>query len=122
MSNPIKIFLAGLAIAFLVLIGQLANTYRLESILKELQAQCIEEGKNDKTEWADFELVCDAGSLGVNSTGIQKKVVEANSKVKQSRVLPYNIVAIILAIFTAPLAWYFILARIRELRDVLAGK
>lgn len=122
MGKPIIIFLCGLGIAVFVAVGGLANTYRLDSKVQKLEAMCLEEEKNDKSEWAEFELVCDAKSLGMNSVGIQLKVAEAYREARHSREWP-NIVALgILAISILPLAWYFFLARIRELRDAIAEK
>lgn len=114
--------MVGVVIAVLVVLGGLANTYRLESKVKTLESMCVEEGKNDKSEWGKFELVCDAESLGMDSVGIQLKVAEAYREARQSREWPYIVAIAILAISIIPLAWYFLLARIRELRDAIAGK
>jgi hypothetical protein len=122
MNKSLKFFLVGLVIAVLVVLGGLANSYRLESTVKTLESICVEEGKNDISEWGKFNLVCDAESLGMDSVGIQLKVAEAHRKAKQSLEWPYIVAIGILAISIMPLAWYFLLARIRELRDAIAGK
>jgi hypothetical protein len=49
MNKSTKIFLGGVVIAVLVVLGGLANTYRLDSKVKELESMCVKEGKNDKS-------------------------------------------------------------------------
>ena len=81
-----------------------------------------EEGKRDKSELGEFELVCDAESLNMKSVGIQLEIAEAHRELRRSKEWPYILALGILAVSVMPLAWYFLLARIRELHDAITGE
>ena len=50
------------------------------------------------------------------------QVAEAYLEVKKSREWPYIVALGVLAVSIIPLAWYFLLGRIRELSNAIKGK
>ncbi len=125
MKSSAKILLIGTAVAIIVAVAGLANTSRLESKVRDLEALCVEEGK--KSEIAHLAtMVCDAESLSAdrfdNLKSIQLEVSNAHNDTKQSKEWPYILSLAILAISALPVAWYFLLGRIRELSNAVKGK
>lgn len=120
MNKSIKILIGGLSVAAIVIVVGLVNTYRLDSKVQQLELTCIEEGKVDKS--SEWELVCEAKQLSLDSVGIQLEIAEAQLDAKKSREWPYIFALGILAISVVPFAWYFLLARVRELHDAITGK
>ncbi len=129
LEKPTIILLGGVLAAALAFgIGK-ANTYRLETNLRNLQTECTEEGKKE-TLAKSFGgvLICDPMDLYLSESsknlhvGIQAKVVAAQKDVLRSEdwVLPVAIA--LLAISALPWFWYFLLRRIRELRDAILRK
>jgi hypothetical protein len=128
MDKPAKILLGGTICAAIIAAVGFANTHRLESKLRNLEAECVEEGKGDKLESGRFKLVCDAESLvdlernSESSVGIQARVAAAKRQVLASESWPYILAAGVLVFSGLPWTWYFLLRRIRELRDAIIGK
>jgi hypothetical protein len=131
MDNPTKILIGG-AICAAIIAGMGAlNTARLKANLKRLETQCIEEeGKQERQHTGiDFKTVCDGADLSdlalqieLNKTGLQAQIAAAYDDAGNSSAMP-NLLAIgILIIFAIPWTWYFLLRRIRELREAIVGK
>lgn len=125
-----KILLGGMLIALLILLLDVANTYRLELELDRLQEHCVEERESIDRSKSRFpgKLICDPRDLRSlaskdnPSVGIQAKVVAAYENFLDSkrRFLPLAIAVFIIGV--VPWCWYFLLRRIRELRDAILGK
>jgi hypothetical protein len=129
MDRPTKILIGGALCAVLVVVGGYGNTYRLESKLRDLEAACIEEGKRETlAKTFGGVLVCDAKSLvrpdreSDPSKGIQSQIVSAQRDVSSSEGWYFGVAAAILILAGIPWSWYFLLRRIRELRDAISGK
>lgn len=143
MEKPTKILVSGMICATLVFCALYANTYRLESKLHQLESVCIEEGKRRLKEgkqpdgeltipsWAmdwshESVLICDPNVLGhmeSPSVGIQAQISQTQHDVWKSLNYDYNYIApYILLISAIPWLWYFLLRRVRELRDAITGK
>lgn len=117
--------LAGIGCATIISVASYANIQRLESKLGRLEAQCVEEGEKDTSEWAEFKLVCEAGELmssGITSVGIQVQIVKTQEEIWSSSEWLFFLAALVLLLSAIPWAWYFLLRRIRELRDAITGK
>lgn len=126
MDRPSKIFLGGIiCAAFIAAIG-FVNTYRLEYKLKQLEADCIKQGVHKESK-LDFQMICDAKDLSWRSdtnalVGIQASIVATQREVWKYGGWPYLIAAAVLVVSGIPWGWYFLLHRIRELRDAIVGK
>lgn len=126
MGKPLKIFIFGMFFSGFIVIAGIANVYRLDSKVLKLQELCVE--KDSTSEYAEFAvMVCDADSLSASSNlvGIQFEISEAHREARQFRSWLYIIYIFsfgVVVISVLPLGWYFFLARIRELRDAIAGK
>ena len=129
-SKASKIFFAGIVIASFVSAFGFLNTNLHESKVHKLESECAEEWKQDKSKLASEvalyggTLVCDAQSLssGDGNVGIQAKIVQAQNEVLSSKEWPYFAALLVLIFSAVPWAWYFLLRRIREVRDAVAGK
>lgn len=120
MDKPIKILLSGIACAGIIASGQVFYNRWLENQLKQIEAECIIE-RGERT-W-----VCDAEELetvDVKGQGVQTKLVSAYRAVQQEKLFPrfFLIAAFIMVLSALPWLWYFLLRRIRELRDAILGK
>lgn len=129
LEKPTIILVGGALAAALVFgIGK-ANTYRLEANLRNLQTECIEEGKKE-TLAKSFGgiLICDPMDLYLSESsknphvGIQAKVVAAQKDVFGSEKWFLPVAIVLLVMSALPWFWYFLLRRIRELRDAILGK
>ncbi len=125
MDKPIKIFFCGIACTVLIAAAGFANTYRLESKLHQLELECVEQGKRDNKFGNLATLLCDAESL-VNSSGtskgVQAQIVQAQHDVWSSKEWPYVLAFLVFLLSAVPWVWYFLLRRIRELKDAIVGK
>lgn len=127
MDRSSKIFLGGIICATVIVAIGFANTYRLESKLKKIEVECVTEGKQNKPT-INFKMICDVEDLiGLDRSseplvGIQADIVAAQRKVWKSKEGPYLAAAVVLVLAGIPWVWYFLLRRIRELRDAIAGK
>jgi hypothetical protein len=108
------------------------NVRRLDRRLSQLQATCREEGKREreKPEFKDidFELTCDPielASLKEDSVGVQGEIVTARRQLtswEDRREWLGPVALAMMLIGALPMAWYFLLRRIRELSDAITGK
>jgi hypothetical protein len=122
MKKPTKILLGGALCAALIAAVGALNTARLKNNLRALEAQC----ERERTELRP-KLVCDAGDLSdLVSTGplvgIQAQIAEAHDDVRNSSAMPGLLAIGILIISAIPWTWYFLLRRIRELREAIVVK
>ena len=66
MDKPTKLFLGGVICAAIIAAVGFANTHRLETKVRNLEAECVEEGKReDKVEPREkgWKAACDAEDL-----------------------------------------------------------
>jgi len=132
MQKPTKIFLYGSICAAIIGAAGFANTHRLDSKLRELVSVCKEyKTKNDPLLPKGFEITleCDPGELSQSEfqnprqlEDIQRRVI-ATYKLMTVSTQVFVIGAVgTFGISVLPWAWYFLLNRIRELRDAITGK
>ena len=122
-----KLLVGGVALAVLVFALGKGNSYRIAMNLRDLQAACVEEGKRD-TLPSGVVLICEPADLvGMERTGkplkgIQAQVAALQRDLSNSESWPVPAAIAILFPFVVPWVWYFLLRRIRELRDAIAGR
>jgi cell division protein FtsL len=130
MSKSIKIFFIGALCTTLIAAVGFLNTYNLESKLHSLESKCTNEkvekaGKQGELDLSRYgTLVCDAAELSdlEELKGIQAQIVQTHNDVRSSKKWPYSIAVLVILFSSIPWAWYFLLRRVRELRDVIVGK
>lgn len=130
MDKPTKYFVVGIAIAVLICIaGYLATIYeksQITSLVEKCNAEATQAPKGPWLEYQKAPLVCDPAKLselGMNDVvGVQREIglAQRNAGKVFNNALMAAIVVLIL--FAAPYAWYFLLRRIRELRNAIAGR
>ena len=119
--TPVRILVIGWS--FAALIGGAAVVSRAyweregRSALEECRA-----GDDDKSEWGQFALVCD--SYVLQSTpgalvGVQKRIVQADLAAHSWQVDAMVAASFLALLCSVPFAWYFLLARIKELADAI---
>lgn len=127
METPIKILVIGATVSGLIALSGFSYERHLDSKVSALEAKCIEEGKSEKTLAAGFSgiLLCNAAELhrldNGESKGIQAEIVAAQREVIYSNDWYYGLAAGLLLLSATPYAWYFLLRRIRELRNAIVG-
>lgn len=122
MDKHTKLAVAGVAIAALIAGAGAAYTHRLESRLVTLQTECQRLSPEERK--LSFRAICDVWSLrGTGELqGTQAEIVAAHDSIAAIGDWPYIVALAVLVALALPWAWYFVLRRIRELRDAIAGK
>ncbi len=123
MDRQTKYLLVGATLAVCILLGgYVASIYensQLSSLVEKCRAQAA-QAPNGKG------LVCEPNVLfklvGENDIGIQKQIVESLSTSERTFDNAKYIALIVFILFCLPYGWYFLLRRIRELRDAVAGR
>ena len=127
MHKPTKILIIGMISAFIVFSASKVNTHLLESKVKKLEAQCIDEDIARKTrkKGGRWIMICDAKSLFTSENslkGIQASIRSAQKEVNNSKRKTPFLSIIILGLSVLPWLWYFLLKRVRELSKAVIGK
>jgi predicted PurR-regulated permease PerM len=130
MDKPTKYLATGIVVAVLIcIVGYLASIYETSQVTSLVEKCKAEVSQAPKGPWLDYQkapLVCDPttlAELGVNDVvGIQKEIVTANQNASRVFGNALTIAAIVFILFATPYGWYFLLRRIRELRDAIAGR
>jgi hypothetical protein len=129
MDKSIKILLSGIVCAGIIASGQIFYNRSLENKLNQLKAECIAEdiAEKEKTPGSRFQLICDPEELEgveVKGEGVQAKLVSTYRDLhrEESSSRFFLVAAAIMGVSALPWLWYFLLRRIRELRDVIVGK
>jgi hypothetical protein len=131
MDTHLKILLGGVLVGALTAGGGYQLSESSKARVADLAAECKEAHKREvKTKaepWKGDPLVCSPTELRMSSrsspnVGIQAAIV-SSQKESEDR-LKYGLVIASLVVLVAgiPYAWYFLLRRIRELRDAIVGK
>ena len=130
MNQPIKILIMGVLIAALIATAGFLNSYYLESKLHTLESECAhgkskEKDNHNELDFSSYgKLVCDSEELrGIGKLkGIQAQILQNQNDIWLSKKWYYSITLLVLIVSAAPLFWYFLLQRIREIRNVIVGK
>jgi hypothetical protein len=135
MDRQTKSLLVGTGLALLILIaGYMTSIYdnsQLSSKVekcKTMNVQAAQAPKNPKLPpWAvAIPMVCEPDSLAKlrvdDAAGIQKQIVEALASSGKTFNYAKIIAPLTFLLFCLPYAWYFLLRRIREFRDAIAGQ
>lgn len=132
MDKTIRILIVGIAAAALVAgVGYVASL-RAKSHVSDYVAQCQAENartppSKSKDGWEDAPLICDPEILlerpgNSPSVGIQAQIVDTQRQgerwLEQATVIAIGV----LILSAIPYTWYFLLWRVRELRDAIIGK
>lgn len=124
MKTETKSLAIGALVAAAIAGGGWLNTARLESKLGRLIVQCQEEGRKSGAPIFGYELDCEPDSLLLLSgknVGIQAEVASAQRKVRDSKGWPFILAVAVFGVLAVPWLWYFLLRRLREIRDALVG-
>ena len=150
MQKPTKFFLAGILAALIVSCAGYIWAGHLETRLDVLRTHCTNDLKTkyDKekqeneirkpstpqrplTGWESSFVpdspasspVCDSWALRAlgNLEGVQKEFVDAQDLVYRINMYPFW-AGVILFFSAIPWAWYFLLRRLKELREAILGK
>jgi hypothetical protein len=129
MDKPTKILLGGIVCAGMIASGQMFYNRSLENKVNQLKAECIAEdmAEREKTP-GKGQTVCDAeeleGVVEVKGQGVQAKLVYAYRDLQREKSSSrfFLFAAVVVGVSALPWLWYFLLRRIRELRDVIVGK
>ena len=136
MDRQTKYLSVGVTLAVLLLLGGYATSIYENSQLSSLVEKCkiddlksrglLTDEEKAKAPWLDAPLVCDPDALSKSRTGdevgIQKQIIEFQSTSGHMFNDAKVIALFIFLLFSSPYAWYFLLRRIREVRDAVTGK
>ena len=128
---PTKIVALGVVLAALVIGGGKLNSHRIELKLRDLQADCHAEARQEdamspKSTGGHWETICDPEELEdlslKETVGIQAQQLTALRELQASESWPIPTAIGVLFFSALPWVWYFLLRRIRELHDAITGK
>ena len=133
LEGPTKLLLFGVVVSIAVLMTGYAVNQYYSNLVNDLITECKDENKKprptDAPDWAKAPLVCDLHKLDPTTTGsddslvgVQAKIVETHRHADTWLSRAYMFSAVLMGIFAIPYSWYFLLRRIRELRDAVLGK
>lgn len=131
MDKPTKALIGGVICAVLVITGGIANNYWIESKVRSLEAECarplagtdmkpLQSGQHHFVPTCDFKtlLLLEQGGL----QGIQAEIVATQRQTSVSEYWTYIGALAVFLLSAIPWLWYFLLRRIRELREAILGK
>jgi hypothetical protein len=130
MDKPTRLLSAGILTGlFLIGLGA-ANDYRLEQNVEELVNKCLSERQRESkapgTPGAfGGILVCEPQDLAKGdhlAPGVQGELARAQRLLNARSNWLYFLGASIAAVLALPWGWYFLLNRIKELREAVIGK
>lgn len=133
LEKPTKILLSGIALAMVVIIAGhgILILYR-KADLSALVQKCESEAATDKSKatgnWKKFSFICDPKLLDRTETGhrlpsgVQGEIIRAKGHIYSPSDTVMLLGIGLALVFSLPFFWYFLLRRIKELRDVLVGK
>lgn len=132
LDKTTKILLGGIVVAALVVgIGYVASI-RANSHVSDLIAQCQAENARSRASksqdgWENTPLICDPKILRTISrnsptVGIQAQIMDTQGQGERWLEQAITVAIGVLFLSAMPYAWYFLLRRLRELRDAITGK
>ncbi|MCJ7603600.1 MAG: hypothetical protein MUO63_19130 [Desulfobulbaceae bacterium] len=125
MDKPLKALIVGLLLGATVAVVSWVKVDRYEDRLKELRVACEKESETSGFSKFGGTLICDPAELvSISNTppGIQGELVAAQQALRQWKETGPFASGIIILLLGLPWAWYFLLSRLRELREALIGK
>lgn len=130
MDRNTQYLVVGATLAASILFGGYLTSIYDNSQLSSLVEKCkAETAQAQKGPWLDYQkapLVCEPdvlSKLGADdAVGIQKEIVVSLSASGRTFNNAKVIALVVFLLFGTPYAWYFLLRRIRELRDAVTGK
>ena len=127
MDTPTKTLIIGLLAGGLIAATGVTNSRRLERRIEDLRLKCVSDGRKEASRPdypRSWELICDPTELGQGAqslVGVQQELVnEQRALWRWERLTPLAVG--IGGVLALPWAWYFVLRRVRELRDAIMGK
>ena len=133
LDRPTKVLIGGIFTGALVYCVGTLNTHRLERKVGELQKACVAENEAQEKSEGPLsalagifigKLTCDPVELARSNgyAGIQGQLAAAQREVlRWDNWSPIAAIAMA-AVSCFPWLWYFLLRRIRELREAMIGR
>ncbi len=122
MTISTKLLIGGASLAALIFLAGVAGSEWSKSRVSVL----IEECKVEPPDTFGGLMVCDLPTLQLGRrsdlVGVQAEIVNADRNVSFYFELGTVLALVVLALSTVPFGWYFLLDRLREVRDALTGK
>lgn len=136
MDKTVKFLIAGLVFGGFVVVGGVINTHRLQSQLDELRIVCTAEGEKEAKVPGSYsalaaqyggKLLCDPEELSRSNDrselrGVQGQLVRTQRELLDSEQWPIFVGITIALLMSVPWTWYFILRRLKEIREAILVK
>ncbi len=126
LDGPAKALIVGLVAGGLLFAGGGLNIQRLQRQVTATRATCEEESKTSDFAALGGELICDPSDLAFSSTpdppGVQGELARTQRRLRwwQDVTIPASLIIVIPC--ALPWTWYFLLRRLRELREAIIGR
>ncbi|WP_431273460.1 hypothetical protein ACQ858_14845 [Variovorax ureilyticus] len=109
--------------------GYFRNWQHERQLMQAIERCEAEEVVERKQTGLDLRLFCNVFEIdelkgkGTQLVGTQKEIADLLDESRQrAPYLWYALGALVLVVFAIPYLWYFLLRRLREVRDALTGK
>lgn len=127
MGKPTKSLLVGILAATAGVIVGRVQAVRFEHQVELLQKTCVADGERIAKETGppSFRLTCDPVELATSSgtlVGVQQDIATAQRQAWAWKQWPVRVSAGVGGLLAVPWIWYFLLRRIRELREAIVGR
>jgi hypothetical protein len=129
MERPVKFLIGGVIAGLLTFGSGYAGSKYYENELRGLIQSCEAESDRSRANAKDevgkvFKMVCEPNSLSSlgDLVGIQSRIVETHRKAQTWSESSRLLAILIVVISAVPFIWYFLLRRVRELREAIMGK
>ena len=135
MQRPTKVLLVGFAVAALLAGAAFLISYRADQAVATAIAACNAESDrhelrpaNPAEPWMSDRLLCDESDFYLPVThkwvGTQKAIADtiASRSASAAPGILYGIAVLVAFLALIPWTWYFLLRRLREVRDALTGR
>ena len=130
MNKPLRILVAGTAVAAVIFTAGQALMKHQKAVVASLVQECQTENKraqehpSDCPSWENAPLLCEPNELTSTgaAVGLQAQIVSEQSQIAVFSSWSRIAAALTFILSVTPAAWHFLLARIKELREAIAGK
>lgn len=119
MLRPVRILIAGWSCAALLAGSAVISRSYWENQTASAEAECKADD-SDTSEWSEFPFVCDRHMLGSDDgrpSGPQRRIVEAHQAANSWQTDAILAALLLVMLSAIPVAWYFLLNRIKELAN-----
>ena len=125
-NRPLTSLMIGIVLVCSAVAGDWLYSRHLVAQLNRLVAECKHQAAHEQSLPHGFTLLCEPSDLedleqpvDVPMPGVQGEIVAAKERLESKPTWPAPLAALLAVVLSLPWLWYFLLNRLRELRNAL---